>query len=208
MGKIVNGILGGVSGKVAGVVGGSWKGVKYIRGYAIPANPNTAAQQTQRGKMSASVYWAKRLLTTIIQVYWNPFCSSMSGFNCFVKNNLLNAFTTADYSKLIMSAGTLEGDSLDSAEYDTATGAFTYANAGSPLGNGLGTDIAVIVVLDTEHGVAHVNDDYFAREDGGNSFNIFQGLDATKLKAYLFFRRGSGSTLEVSNSSYLTVSAA
>ncbi len=32
-----------------------WKGRNYIRGYFIPANPNTPAQQTQRTLMAAAV---------------------------------------------------------------------------------------------------------------------------------------------------------
>jgi hypothetical protein len=36
MGKINQGILGGFSGKVGNVVGGSWKGIEYMR--VIPAS--------------------------------------------------------------------------------------------------------------------------------------------------------------------------
>ena len=32
MGKIAQGILGGLSGKVGNVIGGSWKGIDYKRG--------------------------------------------------------------------------------------------------------------------------------------------------------------------------------
>ena len=31
MGKIAQGILGGLSGKVGNIIGGSWKGIDYIR---------------------------------------------------------------------------------------------------------------------------------------------------------------------------------
>ena len=31
MGKILSGVLGNVSGKIAGVVGASWKGTGYLR---------------------------------------------------------------------------------------------------------------------------------------------------------------------------------
>ena len=56
MGKIKQGILGAVSGKVGGVVGSSWKGIAYLKVLpASVANPNTAAQQTQRGAFSGIV---------------------------------------------------------------------------------------------------------------------------------------------------------
>jgi hypothetical protein len=50
MAKILNGILGGGRGKVAGVVMGIWKGISYLKAYAVPSNPNTVPQQQQRTK--------------------------------------------------------------------------------------------------------------------------------------------------------------
>ena len=51
MGKISQGILGGVSGKVGNVVGGSWKGIDYLKIMpASVANPQTPAQMDQRSK--------------------------------------------------------------------------------------------------------------------------------------------------------------
>ncbi|MDD4190768.1 MAG: DUF6266 family protein [Mangrovibacterium sp.] len=51
MGKISQGILGGVSGKVGNVVGGSWKGIDYLRVMpASVANPQTPAHMDQRSK--------------------------------------------------------------------------------------------------------------------------------------------------------------
>jgi len=48
MARITKGILGGGRGKIANVVMGSWKGVDYIRAYAIPSNPRTGPQLTRR----------------------------------------------------------------------------------------------------------------------------------------------------------------
>jgi hypothetical protein len=48
MARITKGILGGGRGKVANVVMGSWKGIDYIRAYAIPSNPRTGPQLTRR----------------------------------------------------------------------------------------------------------------------------------------------------------------
>ena len=53
MGKISQGVLGGFSGKVGNVVGGSWKGIDYMRiKPASVTNPRTAAQVDQRSKFS------------------------------------------------------------------------------------------------------------------------------------------------------------
>jgi len=46
----------GASGKLADtLVFSAWKGIKYARQYVVPANPNTAGQQTQRGYITAAV---------------------------------------------------------------------------------------------------------------------------------------------------------
>src|SRR5690606_2396552 len=88
MGKIRSGILSRVSGKVAGVVGGNWKNVAYLREYVVPANPNTAAQAAQRAKFSACVAFAKPLVGPIFQAYTDKFQKNMSGYNAFIKSNI------------------------------------------------------------------------------------------------------------------------
>lgn len=47
------GILGGFRNKVGSVVGYRWVDLDVIRGYVIPANPNSTDQQTQRNKFTA-----------------------------------------------------------------------------------------------------------------------------------------------------------
>ncbi len=67
-----------------------WKGIDDVRKYVIPANPNTAAQQTQRAFITAALTmwhvtdWIAADLTA-----WNLYATTlgkvMSGFNAFVK---------------------------------------------------------------------------------------------------------------------------
>ena len=67
-----------------------WKGIDDVRKYVIPANPNTAAQQTQRAYITAALAmwhvtdWVAADLTA-----WNLLATTlgrvMSGFNAFVK---------------------------------------------------------------------------------------------------------------------------
>lgn len=115
MAKIKAGILSKVSGKVAGVVGGTWKGTNYIRELVKPSNPNTALQQTQRGKMSFVVRCARQLVGDILSPYLNKFCKTMSGYNWFCKENIVKldgtplAFTSAP----VLSFGTLASGAFD-----------------------------------------------------------------------------------------------
>ena len=81
-----------------------WKGRNYIRGYAIPSNPNTTAQQTQRTAFAAAVTGWQALVDEAVDPVaepelgkdmWNIFGAScqpaMSGFNAYVKAYLASA---------------------------------------------------------------------------------------------------------------------
>lgn len=70
-----------------------WKGIHAVRTYAIPANPNSAAQQTQRGFMTNAVAnWHNDGLILLDTVAWDRHAatrpSSMSGFNSYVKDHV------------------------------------------------------------------------------------------------------------------------
>ena len=109
MGKIGQGILGGVSGTVGNVIGGSWKGIDYIR--IKPdhhTDANTEKQVQHRAKFSAVVALAKSIKTKVIKPIWDQLAVKMSGYNLFVKENI-GAFdvdgNVSDYSLLTFSKG-------------------------------------------------------------------------------------------------------
>ncbi|MCK4302742.1 MAG: hypothetical protein KAY24_00715 [Candidatus Eisenbacteria sp.] len=80
----------GASGQLAKtLVASNWKGIKYMREYVVPANPNTVAQQAQRGVFSAAVHaWQNYLTHATIITGWNVAAllapSPLSGFNAAV----------------------------------------------------------------------------------------------------------------------------
>jgi len=206
MGKILNGILGGVSGKVAGVVGGSWKGINYLKAYTVPANPDTAGQQTQRGKMTFMVALARLLLTSILQPFWDPFATGMSGFNAFVSHNIKLLAASPDYDTIKAAVGNLEGAEIATGTYVTGTGAVELHWLGDIYGNGASDDTAIQVIVDDGNNIAFV-DDTDQRDTEDSSFNIGAGRTVGDIKAYLFFTRGTGETLEVSDSYFLQLTA-
>ncbi len=88
MAKIKQGILGGFSGKVANVVGTSWKGRAVMKSQPLSvANPRTEAQQEQRGKFSKIAELASAVLTQFVQPVENPISGDISGYNLFCKDN-------------------------------------------------------------------------------------------------------------------------
>jgi len=205
-GVITQGILGGFSGKVGNVVGGKWKATNYMRSWVIPANPNSARQQAQRGSMGRIVLIAQGILSTVLQTYWDPFQSKMSGYNAFVKQNIkkLSSPTFLLGANLEISKGSLTSVPAVTATYTTGTGviAATWSdNSGS--GNALGTDAYVMVVFKTDGTILGVQEstvNHLARTDGGDGLTVAPGLTAADVVFFICFHRGTGPTLMVSNS--------
>jgi hypothetical protein len=91
MATIKQGILGAFSGKVAGVVGSSWKGIPVMK--SLPpsvANPKTAKQVEQRSRMKACTAFSQSVLADVIKPLNDRFASRMSGFNAFTSRNIGN----------------------------------------------------------------------------------------------------------------------
>ena len=213
-GVITSGILGGFSGKVGPVVGGKWKSVDYMRAHVIPANPNSVAQIAQRGAMGQIVAIAKSILSTVINTYWDPFQSAMSGYNAFVKNNISLLAVTTFYldETLKVSMGSLVPTDDFAAIYTTGTGglACTWTD-NSGVGNALATDDFIITILGkdgTLYGTQESSVNVLDRSDEADSMTIATGLTATDLFAFISFHRGTGGSLLVADSDGAAVSAA
>ena len=109
MGIIKQGILGGFSGKVANVVGSSWKGVAVIKSMPLSvANPKTAKQQGVRKRFASCVELLLPILSDVIKPLNDRFAGQMSGFN-YALQGTSKAFnkdgTIADWSKVSISRG-------------------------------------------------------------------------------------------------------
>jgi hypothetical protein len=210
MGKIPAGIMGGIKGKVGGIIGASWHGINYIKSYVIPTNPNTSGQQTQRSKMQLCILVGKAILTDIIQPFWNPFASYMSGVHLFNRENLLSVSNGTDYPSLIIAKGALTGlyySDSNPVIYNDSVGSIQF-NIDPVIEEGiLYTDYLGFVVIDSDNFsvVSRVGEDQLA--DIPITFNIGAGRTAEDLHAFMFAYRGSGLSLELTNSVYSTVEA-
>lgn len=201
MGVILQGILGGFSGKVGPVVGGKWKDIDYMRGYVIPANPNTVAQQGVRAKFAQLVETARLLIPVILQPFWDMFYSGMSGFNAWISANYANASSVGILgANAVMSRGTLEGVTGVVGTYQTGTGGIAVEWDGTIFGNGLDTDTVCLVAYDISTQNIYTQIGSFTRVDNACSFDIPVGLTATNIIIWIFFTQGTGSAMIVSDS--------
>jgi hypothetical protein len=113
MGIISKGILGGFSGKVANVVGASWKGIDYMRSKpASVANPRTEGQVNQRNRFTVTLEYLQPNLG-FIQKGYKGYATKKSAFNAAMSYVLNNAITgtapnfAVDFALGLLSRGNL-----------------------------------------------------------------------------------------------------
>lgn len=206
MGKIKQGILGGFNGKVANVIGSSWKGIGYMRSMPLSvANPRTTKQVGQRERFKDITLLASELLSAGLRVLWDRFAVKMSGYNSFCKANK-TAFSTAgafDPTALVWASGKMAGTEITEQrassngtriiEWDT-----TLADAYQQ-----NTDIAYAVCVGADGSLkGFSNGD--ERSDGDSTLHPIAGATmASGDYIYLAFVREDGTI--VSDSTYIVI---
>src|SRR5690348_4565658 len=93
MGTISKGILGGFSGTVGTVIGGSWKGIDYMRSQPLKRSGTfTQAQLEQQAKFKLLVAFLQPL-AGLLFISFRDYAVKMTGFNNAMSYNLRNAIT-------------------------------------------------------------------------------------------------------------------
>ncbi len=152
MGTISKGILGGFSGTVGTVIGGSWKGIDYMR--SMPSrrsNALTPAQVDQHRKFALAIKFVQTM-AGLVMISFRNYAVKMTGTNNAVSYILKNAVTgvspifTIDYSLVLISRGDLPNVLSPTAA--AATGSKVTFNWGDNTGVGKAkaTDKALLVV--------------------------------------------------------------
>lgn len=207
MGKIRQGILGGLSGKVGNVIGANWKGIDYLRiKPSSVANPRTPGQVDQRSKFSTVLRFLQPM-TDFLRVTFRQYASGMTQFNAAMSYNLNNAITgvypafTIDFPNALVSRGNLTTPANATATSTTAA-EFNLAwldNSGT--GSAMATDKALIVAINTLRGEAVFTTSGPGRSTGNAVINLPAEYSGESLETYLGFISEDGS--KVSNSVYL-----
>ena len=180
-----------------------------MRSYVIPANPQSVDQTTQRTRFQVIQGYVRQVLSTLVQPYWDPYYTSMSGYNAITSNWLLNAPSSNLLTAAVsISKGTLASTQISSATYNTSGGSLAIVFPSAASGNQLATDTQVCVVFDDSTGLLYVKSNSGMRMTGSNSYTLPAGLTATNLLVFLFFVQGSGSSMIVSDSTSVDAIAA
>jgi hypothetical protein len=151
MGTINKGILGGFSGKVGSVVGGSWKGIDYMRSKGSNRNANPTEKQLAQQQKFALVMRFLQPMTGLLSITFRDFAIRMTGINNAFAYNIKSAVTgvypsfAIDYSLALVSRGDLP-NALAPAVTSGAGSVLTFSwTDNSGTGSAKATDEAIFV---------------------------------------------------------------
>ena len=207
MGKISQGVLGGFSGKVGNVVGGTWKGIDYMRiKPANVTNPRTEGQVDQRSKFSTVLRFLQPM-TDFLRVGFKLYANKMTQFNAAMSYNLNNAITGAypnfmvDYASALVTRGNLTGAANGAASSPSAASVEVTWTDNSGSGSAQPTDKALIVLLNTTRQEAVFTTAGPARSAGTETISVPSEYTGEDVEVFLGFISEDGT--KVANSSYL-----
>ena len=207
MGKIPQGILGSLSGKVGSIIGGSWKGIDYIRiKPASVANPRTEGQVNQRNKFTITLEYLQAT-SDFIKVGYKAFAVKKTEFNAamsYVLNNAVGGIApnfTIDYSLALLSRGSLS--SVLNGSTDLATpGQVTFDwDDNSAEGNANATDKVMVLVYNPSKKESVSILDGADRTVGSQVITIPNTYAGDTVELFMAFVSADGT--QVSNSVYL-----
>ena len=206
MGTIKKGILGGFSGKVGTVVGGTWNTISYMR--SLPQkvkNPRTLGQRSQRSKFALTLKLLQPM-TAFLRTGWKLYAHKQSPFNAAMSYVLANAVTgnypdyAIDASKVLVSRGALAPATNASAA--VAGGNLTFSwDDNSGVGSAKQTDKTLVAILNQAKGEAITNTAGVERTAGTQTAVLPAEWSGGSVEVYLGFISDDGK--EVANSVYL-----
>ena len=207
MGTIKQGILGGFSGKVGTVIGGSWKGISYMRSQAQSvSNPRTEGQVNQRTKFTLALEFLKPI-TDAIRVGFKLYAQKQTAFNAAMSYTLANAISGTsfsdyrlEYANALISRGSLTSAANGAATVSSGNIVITWDD-NSDVGSATSTDKAIIVALNASKSEAITDTAGATRSAGTQTIGVPSDWSGDEVQVYLGFV--SEDSKEVANSDYL-----
>lgn len=207
MGKINQGILGGFSGKVGNVVGGSWKGIDYMRVKpASVANPRTEGQVDQRSKF-VTVLRFLQPMKDFVKVGFKNYAIKKTQFNSAMSYNLNNAVTgvypdyAIDYENALVArgglAGALNGNITSPSSLDVV---FSWDD-NSDEGNARATDTALLLIYNEDRNEVVFVTEGVTRDAGSQTITVPNSFGNNTVYGFISFISEDGR--EVANSKYV-----
>lgn len=188
MAKIV-GIGTGFSGKVGNLVYQHKKGSQVVKTLYKPTDKKTKDQVIKRSIFSDLNTIFKPLAPSLIKEFWNPYViGKRSGWSEILSaNQKLQTGSNIDFSKLLISHGSLPGENIDVCTLNGKTGNIRVTWVGSHSAGSTGDDFAKLLIYSSPLNLWFSSDGTDVRSD--ESIDVpFPAGDLVPLPfCYLFF---------------------
>ncbi len=206
MGKIKQGILGGFNGTVGTVVGGSWKGLPYMRGKAQSIkNPRTEKQMAQRIKFAMAQKFVK-VMTAYLQVGFRNYTQQQTATNAAMSHTVRHCMKgeypnfSIDPSKVLVSCGSLMPGRFCAVKVADNVAKFTWED-NSDESHAAIDDFAMPLVYNFTKGEAIFTTEQASRVDCQTELKLPSDWQGDQLSCYISF--ASVQNNGVSNSVYV-----
>lgn len=206
MGIIKQGVFGGYSGKIGNVVGGSWKGIAYMRILPVSvANPKTDGQLKQRQKFAVTVRFLKPL-SQFLRVGFKGYEVKMSGINAAFSYDIKNAITgtypsqAIDYPNARVAMGDL-ASALNQVASSTVAGTVKFDWEDNTGEIGASTDDkTLLVIYNPSQNQAVTVNKLAERGDATQTVTVPDSFSGDLVQCYIAFISKNGES--VSNSAF------
>ena len=206
MGKIKQGILGGFNGTVGTVIGGSWKGLSYMRGKAQSIkNPRTEKQMAQRIKFGLAQKFVK-VMTAYLQVGFRNYTQHQTATNAAMSHTVRNCMAGTypvfgiDPGKVLVSSGSLMPGRFCTVKVADNVASFAWED-NSDESHAAIDDFAMPLIYNFTKGEAVFTTEDASRVDCKTELKLPADWSGDLLSCYIAF--ASVQNTHVSNSVYV-----
>lgn len=201
MGKLANGILGGVNGKIGNIIGYNLNGQQVIRTIGVNNKPLSEKQLNNKLQMKVIMQFFHKM-DTLIQLGFNPKAKNTTKnyHNLAIAYNKPNALmgfypeVTIDFSKIILSVG-------DLAQPENTTVRFTDNHLEFTWEGIRNTDQVMLLAYAPSTKQMVFEASGAKRAQGKEKLILKPGMENEKLELYISFV--SNDRTQVANSLYL-----
>lgn len=204
MGRITKGILGPVSGTVGTVIGGSWKGIHYLRSQPIAKKGGSSVDQIDHQLKFSTVVAFVQPMTGLVSQTFRKYAVGMSEYNAAFSYNYQNALEgkapdySINYSTALVSRGDLPNATAPAATVSGTSVYFTWTD-NSGTGKAANTDNAVLVAYSENAKQTLFSTTTAFRSDGAATLDVTNFKGST-IQTWIAFLSADGK--EASNSFY------
>ncbi len=194
MGRISQGILGGFQGTVGTVIGGSWKGISYIRGKAASRKASSSPKQLVQRARFKLVSEFLNTISSLLKFGFKEFEKQKTGRNHAMAYHLQNAITgdypalSIDYAKVLVTMGSKLAAAAQGSASAGAAGVVHFSwqgNAGK--GDALPSDKPILVAYCPELNQSVYMVANATRESGSASMEV-PAFSGKEVQTWLSFQ--------------------